>query len=185
VQFQREGETPDALRVLLVNGEERAELDPVYKKQTRSSIPVTIYDALLIGRVQGDSLYGYFRRINPANRAYRFMQRAIRISGLASQMMVLQKGSMENGPSPSSVRKTVKHPHVIPWDCWNKKAQSYGTILTTTGDYRYLEGVIDGTQLNCSAFSGRVQHFYPRSSPIACTSPVNSFLLPAEPSCSH
>jgi len=29
-----------------------------------------------------------------------------------------------------------------------------GTILTTTGDYRYLEGIIDGTQLKLSAFSG-------------------------------
>jgi peroxiredoxin len=29
-----------------------------------------------------------------------------------------------------------------------------GTILTTTGDYRYLEGVIDGAQLKLSAFSG-------------------------------
>jgi peroxiredoxin len=29
-----------------------------------------------------------------------------------------------------------------------------GTILTTTGDYRYLEGVVDGKTLRLSAFSG-------------------------------
>jgi len=59
--FVVEGEDP-ALKVFLINGEERAELDAVYTKSDSVVVPVSLYDALLIAKVDGDSLHGYFKK---------------------------------------------------------------------------------------------------------------------------
>src|SRR6188474_1591404 len=54
--------TENAVRpqVILVNGGERALLDSVYYRGDSLVIPIELYDAILVGRVQGDSLRGYF-----------------------------------------------------------------------------------------------------------------------------
>jgi peroxiredoxin len=152
--FNVEGEAP-ALKVFLLNGDERAELDAIYTKSDSLVIPVNIYDALLIARVDGDSLHGYFRKNQSGkqglpfaaarNQNFRFN---VVDNGVASS--VEGKWSV-NLISEKEGKTSARYTVGLLEQKGNKVT---GTILTTTGDYRYLEGVIDGTQLRLSAFSG-------------------------------
>ncbi|MFN7259033.1 MAG: TlpA disulfide reductase family protein [Cyclobacteriaceae bacterium] len=153
--FVVEDDTAALVRVSLLNADEKASLDSVYYKGDSVVIPINVFDALLIGKVKGDSLKGYLRKNQIAkqgipfsaakNQTYRFS-----VSDSTSSHTVNGKWSVnlisERDGKPST-RYTV--------GLLDQKGNRVtGTILTTTGDYRYLEGVLDGTNLKLSSFSG-------------------------------
>jgi len=141
--------------VYLINGAEKAALDSVYYKGDSIVVAIQLYDAILIGKISGDSLHGYLRK-NQATRkglafhAARQGQPRFAVNDSSDVKPVQGRWAVtltsEKDGKPSS-RYTVglleQRGHKVT-----------GTILTTTGDYRYLEGVIDGKQLKLSAFSG-------------------------------
>ncbi|HWA35089.1 MAG TPA: TlpA disulfide reductase family protein [Cyclobacteriaceae bacterium] len=153
--FSVEGGKPALPKVFLLNGEERAELDAAYINSDSVVIPVNIYDAVLIAKVDADSLHGYFRKNQSGKQGLRFDAArnqnfrfnvgnegvANSVGGKWSVNLISEKDGK------TSTRYTVGLLE-------QKGNKVTGTILTTTGDYRYLEGVIDGTQLRLSAFSG-------------------------------
>ncbi|MCA4895383.1 MAG: TlpA family protein disulfide reductase [Cytophagales bacterium] len=153
--FVVEDDTAALVRVSLLNADEKASLDSVYYKGDSVVIPINVYDAVLIGKAKGDSLKGYLRKNQSAkqgvpfsaarNQTYRFS-----VGDSTSTHTVNGKWSVnlisERDGKPST-RYTVGLLE-------QKGNRVTGTILTTTGDYRYLEGVLDGTNLKLSAFSG-------------------------------
>lgn len=153
--FIVDGGKKGPVKVYLKNGEERALLDSVYFRSDSVIFPVDIYDAFLIAKINGDSLKGYFRR-NGVNRKglpfsaahnqkFRFITKdkakPVSVQGKWSVNLITERDGK------FTTRYTIglleQQGNVVT-----------GTILTTTGDYRYLEGVIDGGQLKLSAFSG-------------------------------
>lgn len=142
-------------KIYLKNGEERALLDSIYFKGDSVVFPINLYDAFLIAGIQGDSLHGYLRRNNvnrkglpfsaAYNQKFRFAtsdkSKPASIGGKWSVNLITERDGQ------ATTRYTVglleQRGNIIT-----------GTILTTTGDYRYLEGVIDGKKLKLSAFSG-------------------------------
>jgi len=142
-------------KVYLTNGTEKAALDSTYYKGDSVVIGIQLYDAILVSKISDDSLHGYFRKNQAARKGLAFHaarqnQPRFAVSDSADAKPVQGRWSVtltsEKDGKPSS-RYTVgllqQQGHNVT-----------GTILTTTGDYRYLEGVIDGKQLKLSAFSG-------------------------------
>jgi peroxiredoxin len=141
--------------VFLLNGGERALLDSIYYRGDSLVIPIDLYDAVLVGRVQGDSLWGFFRKNQASRRGIPF--RAARNQSFRFEI------KDKSAPVPVAGTWSV----TLTSEREGKKTSRYtvglleqeghkvtGTILTTTGDYRYLEGVVDGKALKLSAFSG-------------------------------
>jgi peroxiredoxin len=153
--FTVEAGPGETSKVFLLNGEERAELDAVTIQSDSIVVPVSIYDALLIAKADGDSLHGYFRKNQSGKQglpfhAARNQQFRFVVTDSSNTTTVNGKWSVSltsERDGQTSSRYTVG----LLEQNGNKVT---GTILTTTGDYRYLEGVVDGTRLKLSAFSG-------------------------------
>lgn len=153
--FTVEDDTIGTIKVFLTNGSERFVLDSVRYERDSVIIPIEVYDALLIAKIDEDSLHGYFRKNQSAkqgiafhaarNQDFRFKQTTSPV--LEPNINVTGKWSVtltsSNGSSRYSVGKFEQAGNLV-----------NGTLLTSTGDYRFLNGVVDGDSLKLSAFSG-------------------------------
>lgn len=146
------GGTP---QVYLVNGAEKALLDRVVYERDSVTIPIELYDAVLIAKIDNDSINGFLRKNQGAkqglafkaarNQDYRFkvsVQQATK--NIAGKWTVTLTSERDGKPN---ARETI--------GLFEQQGTNVtGTILTTTGDYRYLAGVLDDSTLKLSAFSG-------------------------------
>ncbi|MGC3946192.1 MAG: TlpA disulfide reductase family protein [Chryseolinea sp.] len=153
--FVVEGKSPQTLRVSLKNGKERAPLDSVYFKGDSVVIGISIYDAVLVAKLSDKSLNGFLRKNQSPTKGLPFeaihnQNFRFKTEGKSATSSVSGKWSVTlttERDGASSARYTVGLLE-------QEGSKVTGTILTTTGDYRYLEGVVDGTKLRMSAFSG-------------------------------
>lgn len=140
--------------VYLLNGEERFELKNVAIKGDSLFIPIDIYDAALAAKIEDHkSLSGTLRKNNAAptdavipfkaveGKTYRFFE-----TPPAANVSVHGKWDFVIGTTNGG-NKTV--------GVFEQKGSKLtGTILSTTGDYRYFEGSVKGDEFYLSAFSG-------------------------------
>ncbi len=149
-------------RVYLLNGDEKAGLDSIYYRADSVVINIDIYDAILVGRVEGDEVKGYFRKNQSGKQGIPFIAKRDDEGDEASlhrHRFDVATTSSQNVDGKWSVRlisekdgkETSRYTVGLFEQTENKVT---GTILTTTGDYRFLEGVVDGDDLKLSAFSG-------------------------------
>lgn len=148
-------ESASLWRVYLVNGEERVPLDSVYYRSDSVVVDIDIYDAILIGKPEGDLLRGYFRKNQSGKQGIPFVAQhgqdfRFQVADTVPEQTVTGKWSV-NLITERDGQTTSRYTVGLFEQVDNKVT---GTILTTTGDYRYLEGVVDGTLLKLSAFSG-------------------------------
>lgn len=153
--FSVEDDTTGTIKVYLLNGAERFVLDSVRYERDSVIIPIDVFDAILIGKIEDDSLRGYLRKNQSGkqgilfkaahNQKFRFEVAQTKLS--AKKVNASGKWSVilanENGSSRYAVGEFRQTENEVA-----------GTLLTTTGDYRYLSGVVDGDSLKLSAFSG-------------------------------
>lgn len=149
--FKVEDDTAGLVKVLLTNGEEKFQLDSIRYERDSVIVPIDVYDALLIGKLNGDSLTGYFRKNQSAKQGIPFT--AVRgqtfrfVTNSTKPVIVEGKWSVSLINEKNETRYTV--------GLFNQDhAQVNGTILTTTGDFRYFQGVVDADSLKISGFSG-------------------------------
>lgn len=143
--FELKGQT-----AWLLNGSERFELKGVTQKGDSLFFPVDVYDAVLAAKLENaKTLSGVFKRLNttPADagipfraeqgKRYRFVEKPAAASvSLQGKWDVTIGNTKTVGVFSQSGSKVT------------------GTFLATTGDYRYLEGVVQGDEFALSAFSG-------------------------------
>lgn len=143
--FELKGQT-----AWLLNGSERFELKGVTQKGDSLFFPVEVYDAVLAAKLENDkTLSGVFKRLNTnpvdagipfraeQGKRYRFVEKPAAASvSLQGKWDVTIGNSKTVGVFSQSGSKVT------------------GTFLSTTGDYRYLEGVVQGDEFALSAFSG-------------------------------
>ncbi|RYU93534.1 peroxiredoxin family protein [Emticicia agri] len=145
--FELQGKT-----AYLLNGTERFELSGIRQTKDSLFIPVDIYDAVIAAKiVSPTSLSGVFKKFNTAKpdkgiefsaeygKKYRFFETpgAADVSLHGNWDVVIGEGT----------NKIVG----VFSQFGNKLT---GTFLTTTGDYRYYEGTVQGNDFYLSAFSG-------------------------------
>ncbi|WP_321330989.1 TlpA disulfide reductase family protein [uncultured Bacteroides sp.] len=143
--------TPEASVVTLINGTERVPLQGITYKQDSVFIPIQDYDTQLSGVLKGDTIEGVFKRLYADNdpgvpfkavwgAAPRFATQGTAVAGADGKWdvtFVSEKGDEKNVGIFSRQGATLT-----------------GSILTNTGDLRFLEGVIDASGFRLSAFAG-------------------------------
>lgn len=151
LDIQKKG---DGYEVHAINGEERLLMDAAYLDEEDSlHIPMEVFDAEIIAKANGDELNGTFRkkmgnlsvRESGFNATfgdeYRFVEKtetaSVDISGKYDVSFKYEEGSY---PAVGVFEQTGN--------------EVTGTFLTTTGDYRYLEGNVIGDSLKLSCFDG-------------------------------
>jgi peroxiredoxin len=139
----------------LINGEERLLLDSIQVSGDSVNIPLHIFDADLRAHIndQEDGLKGEWIRYN--------LKRPFRV---AFSAQLGQQHRFDKDPEPASFSYTGKWEVVFSHP--NGKAekaigvfsqkgnQLQGTFLSATGDYRYLDGQVNGQLLQLSTFDG-------------------------------
>ncbi len=151
--FEVKGTDARNTSVFLINGEDRFQLKNIAYKNDSVIIPIDLYDAVLKARISGNSLQGNL------------------IKGISGKSVSVVPFMAEFGNLPRFPQNNVT-PAVSMNGTWDmvigtgesaektvgifdqKKSILTGSILTTTGDYRFLEGVIHGKKFELSAFGG-------------------------------
>lgn len=147
----KNGSSDSLVIVTLMNGEERVVLEKITYKGDSVYIPIEAYDTQLSGVINGDTLRGVFKRLFnendegiPFNAVYGNLPR-FDYDGFSSNSLA---GKWDiQFISGNDVKSNV--------GIFSQKEDMLtGSILTTTGDLRYLEGGIDKDGFRLSAFAG-------------------------------
>jgi thiol-disulfide isomerase/thioredoxin len=153
LEFGLDFEKTDAgLRAVITNAEERIEIDDVKVVDGRIRIGFPHYDAELAGAVlaSGRLIVGSWRKVGR--------------NGAVSELPFRAARTMETGRAPGVDIGEVEGRWRVDFESSDEPAVAefragpggrlFGTFLTTTGDYRFLEGAVRGGALALSCFDG-------------------------------
>lgn len=143
----------------LINGSERIMLDEIQEIGDSVRIRLHIFDADLIAKVEGDKMAGRFVRNDLATRY-----------SVPFTAQFGKQNRFDENPESPAFNYDGKWEVVFT----NKEGKSYnaigifnqidgkltGTFLTETGDYRYLDGQVNGEQLKLSTFDGNHAYLF-------------------------
>lgn len=151
LDIQKKGETYE---VFALNGEERLLMDNAYLDEEDSlHIPMEVFDAEIIAKANGDRLNGIFRK-----KMGDLSVRESEFSATFGENYRFVEKSME-----SKISVSGKYDVLFKYDDKSYPAvgvfeqngnEVTGTFLTTTGDYRYLQGNVVDDSLKLSCFDG-------------------------------
>jgi thiol-disulfide isomerase/thioredoxin len=151
-QLLVEETSPDSFSVFAVNGEERLLLDAPFLKNDSLHIPMELFDAEIIVHLEGETMNGIFRK-RLGNLTYR---QGKFTAQFGNEFRFIETASTQHNVQGKwetmfeSGGKTYEAVGVFK----QQENQVTGTFLTTTGDYRYLQGNIVGDSLKLSCFDG-------------------------------
>lgn len=146
--FIFEVETDSTL--IIFNAEEKILVDEIEYRNDSVFIKLPFYEGYIAARFEGGNLKGNFikeslNRIVPFS-AEKTKERFL-VTSEASQNMT---GNWE-----MIFSQNIEEDKYIAKGIFTQESNKVtGTIRTTTGDYRYLEGVMDGNQMKLSTFDG-------------------------------
>lgn len=147
----------DATHLEVYNASEIIAVDEVSYEQDSVVIKLPVFEGYLKAALTENRLKGYFR-IDGLNRAVPFEA----LYGITSRYEVSRAaetdvtGSWEINFNKEKTSGGSKGLAVLE----QQQNKVTGTIRTTTGDHRFLEGVVDGSTLKLSAFDGAHAFYY-------------------------
>jgi thiol-disulfide isomerase/thioredoxin len=145
--------TTTAKGIEIHNAEERISVDDITIKNDSITIKMDVYEGVLKGKftdqntIKGEFVKVSLDRYVPFTGTFGETKRFSNIKGNAKATIT---GNWETVFSP-----TVEADKYIAKGIFKQNGNNVtGTFRTTTGDYRYLEGILNGDQLQLSAFDG-------------------------------
>jgi len=151
--FEVEGKSAANSSVFLINGNDRFELKKIIYDNDSVMIPVDLYDTALKGKLTKNTFEGRFIR-NASDKKTSSIPFKAKFGELPRfpegnpAPLVSLNGTWDiNFTSPDNRDKTVGNFKQL-------GAKITGSILTSTGDYRFLEGVVNGKAFFLSTFGG-------------------------------
>lgn len=147
----------DATHLEVYNANEIIYVDEVSYQQDSVLIKLPVFEGYLKAAITENGLKGYFRidglnRIVPFNAIYGISSRY----DTSEEANLNLTGSWEITFNKSKASGSSKGLAILE----QNQNKVTGTIRTTTGDHRYLEGVLDGNTLKLSAFDGAHAFYY-------------------------
>ena len=143
-------EVLDANRINVFNAEEIIEVDEIEYKNDSVYIKMPVFEGFLVAKIEGEKLNGSFikaelNRVVPF-KAFIDEQRFDVLNNANTNI----SGNWETTFSPNSEDDKYIAKGIF------KQTENLvtGTFRTTTGDYRYLEGVVNDDHLKLSTFDG-------------------------------
>ena len=133
----------------IFNAEEEIEVDEIVYKNDSVYIKMPVYEGYIVAKLNKNELAGSFvkeslNRVVPFNAS--LGNERFKVSNDAEQNV---EGIWETDFSPNT------DDHYISKGIFKQRGNKVtGTFRTTTGDYRYLEGVMDGDTMKLSTFDG-------------------------------
>ncbi len=137
----------------LINDEERIDLSGITYRHDSVFIPIPAYDAVMKAQVRGDYMSGMLVKLyanNPGARVPFTAQKSIlpRFIDNGEKATVSLDGTWEITVLDNDSAKQVGIFRQT------ENGALTGSILTSTGDYRYFEGSVHGNRFQLSAFGG-------------------------------
>ena len=139
--------------VTLLNGDDRLDLTGATYRNDSVIIPVRIYDAVMEAKIEGEQMSGRLVKLysnRPDGRVPFVAQKGVvaRFADTGEKATVSLDGRWEITFPERDMAKQV--------GVFTQKADGAltGSILTPTGDYRYLEGSVQADRFYLSAFAG-------------------------------
>lgn len=156
--FEVTNANSDSASVTLINGEERVKLTGVLQNKDSVTIPIEAYDAVIKGQIHRNKIEGRFIKNYIEND-----------SGIPFKADFGKKERFEPTPNPTSFAIDGKW-DILFIDEKGNTAQNVGifksankiitgSVLTNSGDLRFLEGAYTQNGVQLSAFSGLSPYF--------------------------
>lgn len=140
----------DANTLEIYNAEEFITVDEIEYKNDSVYIKLPVFEGLLIAKIKDQTLNGRFVvEEKGRQQAFTASKNESRFDNNAKAETNIT-GEWETVFSPN----TEADKYVAKGVFKQKDNIVTGTFLTETGDYRYLEGIVDGNQLQLSTFDG-------------------------------
>jgi thiol-disulfide isomerase/thioredoxin len=143
-------EVEDETHIKIYNAEEVIYIDEVSYKNDSVLIKTPVFEGYLLAKLEDDKLTGNFVKAN-LNRIVPFTaeMNSLRFESKSAAHKNVT-GNWESVFSPN----TESDRYIAKGTFQQEGNKVTGTFRTTTGDYRYLEGIVDGNQLKISTFDG-------------------------------
>ncbi len=140
----------DGYRIAVYNADEVILVDEVEIKDDSIKIKLPVYEGYIVGSFTKNSIEGEFikaglSRVVPFKATYGVRKRFKTSNPPSTNLAGIWETEFSAGTSDSYRAKGVFK---------QNKNLVTGTFRTTTGDYRYLEGVMEGDSLKLSTFDG-------------------------------
>ncbi|MHA8092152.1 peroxiredoxin family protein [Aquirufa regiilacus] len=142
------------LDIRLQNGSEIATLGDSYFRGDSLVIPFDLYDSEIVGSLKNEkSLIGFWQKKRNGKTLYRIPFQAQ--AGSSERFLQTKQASVQVSGKYSSDFWSDESNHSAGVLLLNQKGnQVTGTVLKTSGDYRFLQGNISGDSLLLSYFDG-------------------------------
>ncbi|WP_018478458.1 peroxiredoxin family protein [Pontibacter roseus] len=149
----------DSTVLYLINAEERILVDDIQTEGDSLKIRLHIFDADLIAKVDDDKMAGRFTR-NDLSKRYSVPFTAEH--GKTNRFAENPAPATQDYTGKWEVVFTKKDGKTYPAIGVFEQKDNYvtGTFITETGDYRYLEGQVEGEQLKLSTFDGNHDYLF-------------------------
>jgi thiol-disulfide isomerase/thioredoxin len=144
----------DTIHVFALNADEKLELDHAYYKHDSIHITMEVFDAKIVVKVSGGQMTGHYTKKlgDLEERTGTFTAK----KGDTFRFSEFEESSKHNvsgkWKSIFTEPEGVKYEAIGVFEQNGNKVK--GTFLTTTGDYRFLEGNVIGDSLKLSCFDG-------------------------------
>jgi len=151
--FEVKGKSADSISVYLINGADRFELRDITYSNDSISIPIDLYASVLKGKLTENALEGVLIKVGTDKPVAGIPFKAVfgdlpRFPKNSEAPSVSLAGTWDiNIVAEGDTDRTVGN-----FD--QKEALLTGSILTPTGDFRFLEGAAHGKIFELSAFGG-------------------------------
>lgn len=147
--FEVVAEDSSRYEVYLINGEERLLIDDVQVSGDSLYMPMSFFDTQIEARILGSQLEGMF--VKNYAEAYRLSFRATH----GEDYRFIQTANAEPEDFDGQWEVYFEGDSLLSVGIFEQQGvQVTGSFLTTTGDYRFLEGNIEGNTMMLSAFDG-------------------------------
>ena len=156
--FEAVGQTAELSSVFLINGSDRFQLKNVSYKNDSVFIPIDLYDAVLQAKILDHAIQGRLVKSGTApDKGIPFTAKY----GLAPRFAVKpEKPAVSLNGTWDIVIGTGESAEKTVGNFDQKEALLTGSILTTTGDYRFLDGDIFGKKFELSTFGGSTPYLF-------------------------
>jgi peroxiredoxin len=158
-QFEVKGNPSTGTSINLINGSDRFEIKNVTYRADSVFIPLELYDEVLKAKISDNALSGSLVKLGgvkpvtgvPFTAEY---GKQSRFPASTEKPLVSLQGTwdLEMGIG-ASIEKTVGNFE-------QGEAMVTGSILTATGDYRFLDGAVTGRKFALSAFGGSTPYLF-------------------------
>lgn len=150
-------EVKDSLNVyslLIVNGQERFEVNNVVQVEDSIHIKMPLFDSEINGVILDGKINGVWtKHLADKDVKMTFYAKA-NSKWRISEQVVKSRLKVGGRWKTTFISTNGKDTTVAVGEFVQNKSKVTGTFLTATGDYRYLEGVVDANKLSLSTFDG-------------------------------